>query len=407
MVSSYVRVEYIGNEARRKEIGMNSRLSALKFVRNNKKQVWVMIVALSLTFMTMYTINFLFLTTKESFGVLFLEQPQRLAFLTLTPDTMGVKKEDYDSDADYNSAIEKARDRLIADIRRHEGISGAVFTQALYARYQGIVGSVGFDFPLLSKEQIPKFIDHMGATLTEGRMPEGDGEILVDEKVLKNQKMNLGGYFNESVYGHTFRIVGVIASDYMTCVGIPMGYTNSGWYIVVLCNEENADMTKVLGDIGIAPSEYDTIFDSVAWAESYREMVVEQIDATLLAILIVVTIFLAISVFAAYVSFMRSRVNEYCLYMSIGFGRKDVYGMIMREILIIFGTGIVLGSVVTVIIMNVAGHFILEPLGLVYKYFYPEHLLRILAAFVAIIGLLQIPVSVIVCNIKTIDMIEK
>lgn len=395
------------NEARRKEIEMNSRLSALKFVRNNKKQVWVMIIALSLTFMTMYTINFLFLTTKESFGVLFLEQPKRLAFLALTPDTMGVEKEDYDSDADYNSAIAKAREKLTADIRKHEGISDAVFTQALYAQYQGIVGSVGFDFPLLSKELIPKFTDHMGATLTEGRMPEGDGEILVDEKILRNQKMELGGYFNESAYGHTFRIVGVIASDYMTCVGTPMGYTNSGWYIVVLCDEENADMTKVLKDIGITPTEYDTIFDSADWAESYREMVVEQLDAALLAILIVVIIFLAISVLVAYVSFMRSRVNEYCLYMSIGFGRREVYGMIMREILIIFGTGIILGSVVTVIIMNVSGHFILEPLGLVYKYFYPEHLLRILAAFVAIIGLLQMPVAVTVGNIKTIDMIEE
>lgn len=386
---------------------MNSRLSALKFVRNNKKQVWVMIIALSLTFMTMYTINFLFLTTKESFGVLFLEQPKRLAFLALTPDTMGVEKEDYDSDADYSSAIARARDRVIADIRGHEGISGAVFTQALYATYQGIVGGVGFDFPLLSKELIPKFTDHMGATLIEGRMPEGDGEILVDEKILRNQKMELGGSFNESAYGSTFRIVGVIASDYMTCVGTPMGYTNSGWYIVVLCDEENADMTKVLEDIGITPTEYDTIFDSVDWAESYREMVVEQLDAALLAILIVVIIFLAISVLVAYVSFMRSRVNEYCLYMSIGFGRREVYGMIMREILIIFGTGIILGSVVTVIIMNVSGHFILEPLGLVYKYFYPEHLLRILAAFVAIIGLLQIPVAVTVGNIKTIDMIEE
>lgn len=396
-----------GNKAQRKEIGMNSRLSALKFVRNNKKQVWVMIIALSLTFMTMYTINFLFLTTKESFGVLFLEQPKRLAFLALTPDTMGVEREDYDSDADYNSAIAKARDELIADIKRHEGISGAVYTQALYAQYQGIVGSVGYDFPLLSKEQIPKFTDHMGATLIEGRMPEGDGEILVDEKVLKNQKMELGGYFNESAFGHTFKIVGVIASDYMTCVGTPMGYTNSGWYIVVLCDEANDDMTKVLGDIGIIPTEYDTIFDSADWAEMYREIVVEQLDAALLAILIVVIIFLAISVLVAYVSFMRSRVNEYCLYASIGFGRKDIYGMIMREILIIFGIGIILGSVVTVIIMNVSGHVLLEPMGLVYKYFYPEHLLRILAAFVAIVGLLQIPIAVTVGKITTIDMIEE
>lgn len=386
---------------------MKSRLSALKFVRNNKKQVWVMIVALSLTFMTMYIINFLFLTTKESFKALFLEQPKRVAYLDLTPDTMGVEREDYTSNDEYNLAVDETRDKIIADIKKHEGISDAMLTQTLSASYQGIVGSVGYDFPLLSKEQIPEFVNHMGAKLIDGRMPEGDGEILVDEKVLKNKSMKVGGYFNETFFGHAFKVVGVLESDYMTCVGTPMGYTNTGWYIVVLCDEANSDMTKLLADIGITPTEYDTIFDSVDWAKMYKELVTEQLDTALLAILIVVIIFLAISILVAYVSFMRSRVNEYCLYASIGFGRKDIYGMIMREILIIFGISILLGLAVTVIIMVYFAKFMLEPMGLIYQYFYPEHLFRILAAFVAIIGFLQIPVSVTVNRIKTIDMIEE
>lgn len=386
---------------------MKSKLSALKFVRNNKKQVWVMMIALALTFMTMYIMNFLFLTTEESFQALFLEQPKRVAYLALSPDTMGVEQEAYATDEEYNLAIDNAREKVVADIKAHEGISDAVFTQTASAQYQGIIGQVGYDFPLLSKEQIPQYMEHMGATLIEGRLPENDGEILVDQKVLKNRKMKIGGYFNEQGFGQTFKVVGVLESDYMTCVGTPMGYTNSGWYIVVLCDEANSDMAKVLKDIGITPTEYDTIFDSVDWAQMYEEMVTEQLDAALLAILIVVIIFLAISILVAYISFMRSRVNEYCLYTSIGFGRKDVYGMMMREIFIIFGISIILGAALTIVIMIYLGKFVLEPLGLIYKYFYPEHLLRIVAAFVAIIGLLQIPISVTVNNIKTIDRIEE
>lgn len=386
---------------------MKSKLSALKFVRNNKKQVWVMMIALALTFMTMYIMNFLFLTTEESFQALFLEQPKRVAYLALSPDTMGVEQEAYATDEEYNLAIDNAREKVIADIKAHEGISDAVFTQTASAQYQGIIGQVGYDFPLLSKEQIPQYMEHMGATLIEGRLPENDGEILVDQKVLKNRKMKIGGYFNEQGFGQTFKVVGVLESDYMTCVGTPMGYTNSGWYIVVLCDEANSDMAKVLKDIGITPTEYDTIFDSVDWTQMYQEMVTEQLDAALLAILIVVIIFLAISILVAYISFMRSRVNEYCLYTSIGFGRKDVYGMMMREIVIIFGISIILGAALTIVIMIYLGKFVLEPLGLIYKYFYPEHLLRIVAAFVAIIGLLQIPISVTVNNIKTIDRIEE
>ena len=118
-------------------------------------------------------------------------------------------------------------------------------------------------------------------------------------------------------------------------------------------------------------------------------------------------IFLTISILVAYVSFMRNRVNEYCLYTSIGFGRKDIYGMMMREIGIIFGSSIFLGAVITIIIMLLMGNLVLDKLGLVYKYFYHEHLLRIIAAFMAIVGLLQIPIIFTINNIKTIDLIEE
>lgn len=386
---------------------MKSRLSALKFVRNNKKQVWVMIIALSLTFMTMYVINFLFLTTQESFQALFLEQPKKVAYVELSNKTMGVDSTTFSSEKELYQETDKARNGIMEKLKAHEGISDVIYTQCLYANYQGIVGGVGYDFPLLEENRISGFLKHMNAELTEGRMPEGPGEILVDQKVLHNKKMEIGGYFNESTYGEVFQVVGVLDSDYLTCVGTPRGYTNSGWYMVILCEEEYAEMAKVFHDIGIELTEYDTVYDRADWADMYKELVTDQLDMALLAILIVVIIFLAISILVAYVSFMRSRVNEYCLYSSIGFARKDIYEMMMREIGIIFGLSIVIGAAVTVVIMVLLGHFMLDSLGLVYHYFYPEHLLRILTAFLAIVGFLQVPVIVTINNIKTIDMIEE
>lgn len=386
---------------------MKSKLSALKYVRNNKKQVWVMIVALSLTFMTMYIINFVFMTTKESFYVLFIEQPKKVACIDLSLDTMGVDQTLYASNQELNQKIDAARNEIMDKLTAHEGIYDVIYTQCLFAEYQGIVGNVGYDFPLLTKEQIPDYLNHMGAKLIEGRMPENSGEILVDEKVLKNKKMKIGGYFNESAYGKNFKVTGVLESDCLTCVGTPQGYTNSGWFMVVLCDEENSNMTKVLQDIGIYPTDYDTVYDSADWADMYQELVVEQLDAAMLAILLVVMVFLTISILVAYVSFMRNRINEYCLYTSIGFARKDIYGMMMREISLIFGFSILIGAAVTIVIMLLLGHFALDNLGLIYKYFYPEHLLRILAAFLVTVGILQIPIIVTINNIKTIDRIEE
>ncbi len=386
---------------------MKSKLSAFKFVRNNKKQVWVMIVALSLTFMTMYIINFLLLTTRESFKALFLEQPKRVAYVDLSLKTMGIDKEAYKTEEELYQKVEEVRTGIIKNLKAHKGIRDVIYTQCLYARYQGIIGDVGYDFPLFTPDQIPSYLEHMDAALIEGRLPEGDGEILVDEKVLKNRDMKIGGYFNESSYGQVFKVVGVLESDSLVCVGTPMGYTNSGWYMVVLCDEDNSDMTKVLQDIAIDPTEYDTIFDAVDWAKMYQELVVHTTDAALLGILLVVMVFLTISIVVTYVSFMRSRVNEYCLYTSIGFSRKDIYEMMMKEIGLIFGLSILIGSVVAVGIMLFLGHFILDNLGLFYHYFYPEQLLRILAAFLAVVGFLQLPVIVTIYNIKTIDRIEE
>lgn len=386
---------------------MKNKLSALKFVLNNKKQVWVMIIALSLTFMTMYIINFLFQATQESFKELFLEMPKKIGVIELSPETMGVEGNEGYTDEEYNEKINEARNKIMAEMKKYEGISDVVYTQCLYADYKGIVGSVGYHFPLLSKEQIPGYLEHMETKLISGKMPEGDGEILVDEKILKNGKMKIGGYFRESVYGQNFKVVGILESDYLTCVGTPQGYYNSGWYMVILCDEQNADMTSLLNDMGINPTEYDRIIDSAEWAKMYRELVVEQLDTALLAILIVVIVFLAVSILVAYISFMRNRVNEYCLYSSIGFGRKDIYVMIMKEILIIFGISIALGAVVTCLIMLLMGNFVIGQMGLVSKYFCPEHLLRMISAFAIIVGILQIPISVTINNIKTIDMIEE
>lgn len=386
---------------------MKSRLSALKFVRNNKKQVWVMVTALSLTFMAMYMINFLLMTTQESFEVLFLEQPKKVAYLSLTPETMKAEYTPEMTDEEYYQSIEAAREHIVEQLKQQEGIRDALFTQCMGAGYQAVIGQVRYDFPLLDAQQIPAFVEHMDARLIAGNMPRGEGEVLIDEKILKNGNLKLGDYLNEAVVGQIFRIVGVIESPYLACVGTPCGYTNSGWYIVVQCDENSCDMTKALQDIGIQVTEYDAVYDAVHYESSFRSVVTDQLEAAVLGMLLVVMVFLTVSILVAYISFMRSRVNEYCLYTSIGFSRRDIYEMMMREIGLIFGISFLLGAVITVGMMLVTGHLWLDELGLVYRYFYPEQLLRILAAFAALVGFLQFPILTVIHNIRTVDRIEE
>lgn len=386
---------------------MKGKLSALKYVLNNKKQVWVMIISLALTFMTMYVIHFLFLSTSESMSAILVEQPKKMAMVKLTQRSMGLADRNFETEEEFTKAYDQATNEICERLKQHEGIENAFFSQGLGASYQGIVGGYFYDFPMLSPEQIPEYLEHFDAKLIEGRLPENDGEMLVAEKVMRNKKMKLNGYFLEKTFGTNFTVVGVLKSDDLICVGTPRGYWNTGWYFTVLCDEKHSEMKEIFSDIGYPISEDDTVYDRVTLGEDFREDILGQLNTSLLAILIVVIVFLAISVLTAYVSFLRNRVNEYCLYASIGYGRKEIYGMVMREILIIFGTGIILGVIVTVLILWGLAHFLLDPLGLLYRYFYPEHLFNILAAFVSIIGVLQLPVVITIKNIKTIDLIEE
>ena len=386
---------------------MKSRLSAWKYVRNNKKQVWVMIIALSLTFMTMYLINFMLLATEESFKGVFFEMPKKMAMLELDWKTMGVDLESMETGEERAEAMKAAQENLISGLKSREGIEEVYYTQTLSFKYAGLIGEVWVDFPLLSPEQIPAYLDHMGAKLIEGSMPTGDGEILVDSRIMKNQNLEIGGPFMQSAWGKTFKVTGVLESDYFACVGTPQGYANSGWFYVVLCEPEHAEMAPELEALGIRVTEYDTVNDVKDWERMYKKEVTDVMDGALLGILLVVTVFLTISILVAYVSFLRNRTNEYCLYASIGFSRLDIYSMIMREIGIICGISLLLGAVLSVIAMVIMGACMMNPLGLIYKFVYPEHLLRILAAFVAIVALLQLPILMTIHRIRTIDMMEE
>jgi ABC-type antimicrobial peptide transport system permease subunit len=246
----------------------------------------------------------------------------------------------------------------------------------------------------------------VGAELVEGRMPEGDGEVLVDKTMMKNQGLSVGSWFMQNWYGENFKVCGVIESEGMACVGTPMGYTNGGWYILILNDEKTCDAEKLLSEIGIKISDQDEIIDAVNSAEQYDSEIKGPIETVINAIFAIVIIFLAISVMVAYLSFMRNRVNEYCLYASIGYSRNDIYGMIIREMLLIFGIGIFIGFLTAIVIAVAINKTLIDPKGLVGHVLYGNRLYGIVSTYIFIMGVLQLPVLLNINDIKTIDAIE-
>lgn len=387
---------------------MKSQLSAAKYIRNNKRTGFVLILALGLTFMAMYVIAYLLYTTSESTKPICFELPRKIVCCSLSTASLGVNYDDYEDVGQFVKAREKARTNLTEKLSSDPDVIKAYYTQVLYASYNGVVGGIGYEFPLLPPEEVPFVVKHLGAELVEGRMPEGEGEVLIDERVMKNGGMKLGGWFQQAGYGEVFKIVGVLRSDCMGCVGTPRGGYNSGVGFVVLCNDNSNNLRELLAKYGVTVSQDngDNIYDVEDYRNLYEEDIRKTIDDVINVILLTVMVFLSISVVVAYVSFMRNRVGEYCLYASIGYSRSDIYGMMMREMLVMFIAGILLGAVTTVGMVALFRGILIEPRGLSAQWFMKEQLLRILGSFACIVGVLQIPMAVTVQKIKTIDLME-
>lgn len=386
---------------------MKSQLSALKYIRNNKRTCFVLIVAIAITVIAMYTVAFTLYTSVESFKSVCLKMPKKVAYVSLTLDAFGITEEGYNGDGKKMAVDYKAaREKLIEDLKAHEGIEDAFYTQVLIANYNAVIGGIGYEFPLVEKEKVQSILDHMGARLSSGRLPEGDGELLIDENVMKNRGMKLGDWFMANSYGEVFKIVGTLKSDNMFCIGTPRGFFNCGWYITILCDESTARFSDLADEFGLQITSEDVISDIDDYKELYQKEVTDSIESVVNLIVIIVMVFLTISILVAYVSFMRNRVNEYCLYASLGYSRKEIYGMIMREMIIMFMTGIIIGAVLTICVMGVFEVMIIKPQGLLARWIMPEQLLRIAGAFAMIVGVLQIPVLVSISRIKTIDMME-
>ena len=386
---------------------MTQKLSAFKFIRNNKRQVFVMILALGLTFMAMYILNFILGVTEESFKPFLLDRPGKITFAKLTDQTLGAEWDDTMTEEQYNELYLEKMDDLMKELKKQDDIKECYYIPICGGQYLAVVGSWWYEFPLLEVARIPDYLNDMDAKLVEGRLPERDGEILLDQKIMLNRHFQIGDIYEEGIWGKTFTIVGVLKSDTMTCVGIPRGGTNAGWYLVIVHDKSASDFKEVMSRLGRDISEKDEIIDAVQCKKDYEKDVVGVIDASISVILLVVVIFLAIAVFVTYISFMRNRVNEWCLYASIGYSRKDVYGLIMRETLTIFGSSIVFGCIAGVILLVILAKCLIEPMGLSYAFWYPQYFIRLLAIYVFLIGVLQIPILIIIHRIRTIDLVEE
>lgn len=382
---------------------MPQKLSAMKYIKNNKRRVSVLIVSLSLYFLMIYLLYFVLSTTIESFRVVLIDGTKKFQTVRLSGDAFllsdEMEQEEYETEVFERTMI------LAEELKQQEGISEVFYVQSIPLTISTLVGGYSYWFPLVEAEKIPVMIEHSDAVLKEGRLPEHAGEVILDERTMVNNHYKIG----DNIYTEDFTIVGVFECEmYFGCgVKVDKESYNKDQELCVLSDGSIKDMLELIQKIGYPVTEENTyIWDLKRGEQSMWNDVEKEVNDAMKIIYTGVFIILTIALFVVYTTYLRDRYNEWCLYCSIGYSRKTIYFSIIRELLFTFGTALVIGGVLLIISMKGIDYVLISPLGMRRRYFQPDVLVQILCLFVWLFGLLQIPVRYALYKIQTIDAME-
>jgi len=385
---------------------MSQKIPAFYYIKNNKRRVSVLVVSLAMFFIITYMSMFLLSTTSETFRSVLTESTKYIQYILLTDKDLDIDAgilQDGITEEDYMDAVNKKYNSIKGDFKKCKGIEDVFIVQTEYAYVTSIVGNYYIEIPMTNKKQMDILLKHMGAELADGRLPEKEDEVVLDRKIIKNHGYKKGDTLNRN---SDVKIVGIIECDYYFGCGIANNnktFTNPELCVVTDGTVHNLEKTIEKQGVILENSEF---IDLANGEKKLQDEIIDTISGSTNFIFAGIMVIVAILVVIVNISYMRDRRSEWCLYSSIGYSRKAVYYSILREMLFVFVTALLTAAVVSIILMKLLDIFLITELGFTCLYFISETLIEILCAYIALFGILQIPVRFEIYKIKTIDAID-
>ncbi len=385
---------------------MSQKIPAFYYIKNNKRRVSVLVVSLAMFFIITYMSMFLLSTTSETFRSVLTESTKYIQYILLTDKDLDIDAgilQDGITEEDYMDAVNKKYNSIKGDFKKCKGIEDVFIVQTEYAYVTSIVGNYYIEIPMTNKKQMDILLKHMGAELADGRLPEKKDEVVLDRKIIKNHGYKKGDTLNRN---SDVKIVGIIECDYYFGCGIANNnktFTNPELCVVTDGTVHNLEKTIEKQGVILENSEF---IDLANGEKKLQDEIIDTISGSTNFIFAGIMVIVAILVVIVNISYMRDRRSEWCLYSSIGYSRKAVYYSILREMLFVFVTALLTAAVVSIILMKLLDIFLITELGFTCLYFISETLIEILCAYIALFGILQIPVRFEIYKIKTIDAID-
>lgn len=383
---------------------MTQKISSLYYIKNNKRRVSVLVVSLAMLFIITYLAMFILSTTSVTFESILTDTTKYIQYISLGSGDLDIAYEDEDNPDTsyvnlYMEAIQKKCNEMAEALKQYDGIEDIWIADVGYSNIYSVVGQYSIHIPTGTKEQMNMLLAHMGAKLIKGRLPENENEVVLDSKSVKNGKYSLGD-------GRNLKIVGIIECDYYFGCGLAgeqRDYDNP--MICVITDGTVRNLREIVEQQGFELKD-SRIYDVVEGEEEAKTEVIDVIDSSTNLLFVGILVIVSILVIIVNISYMRDRRSEWCLYASIGYGRKAIYYSILRELLFVFVFALIGAAAICLVSMKIIDVVMVTGLGLKCDYFMPDTLIEVLCAYIMLFGLMQIPMRIAMYKIKTIDAID-
>lgn len=385
---------------------MSQKISAFYYIKNNKRRVSVLVTSLAMFSIVTYVSMFLLSATSETFEDILTETSRHIQYIQLDGDDLEYNYSDKQASSEdiYNEAVNKKYDEIRNSLINSKGIEDAFVVQTEYSYVASLVGNYYVEIPMLNKTDMEKVLKHMGAVLDSGRLPEKAGEVVLDSMLIKNYGYKLGDGLSQN---NDIKIVGIINCGFYFGCGMA-DRDNVVFYnpmICVLTDGTVRDLKNTIKKNGVF-LENSKFVDLKDGEIKLQDEITSAISSSTNIIFAGIIVIVATLVVIVSISYMRDRSSEWCLYASIGYSRKAVYFSIVRELLFTFVTAFLIAVVVVILLMKILDILLITELGLQCEYFLFDTLNQILCVYIALFGIMQIPVRIEIFKIKTIDAAE-
>ena len=385
---------------------MSQKISAFYYIKNNKRRVAVLVTSLAMFSIVTYVSMFLLSATSETFEDILTETSRHIQYIQLDGDDLEYNYSDKQASPEdiYNEAVNKKYDEIRNSLINSKGIEDAFVVQTEYSYVASLVGNYYVEIPMLNKTDMEKVLKHMGAVLDSGRLPEKAGEVVLDSMLIKNYGYKLGDGLSQN---NDIKIVGIINCGFYFGCGMA-DRDNVVFYnpmICVLTDGTVRDLKNTIKKNGVF-LENSKFVDLKDGEIKLQDEITSAISSSTNIIFAGIIVIVATLVVIVSISYMRDRSSEWCLYASIGYSRKAVYFSIVRELLFTFVTAFLIAVVVVILLMKILDILLITELGLQCEYFLFDTLNQILCVYIALFGIMQIPVRIEIFKIKTIDAAE-